>query len=96
MLTPDQMQEKCVMQAIKKSWWSSQQVAPLTPLLGSGSTLPRRRTFGGQCFHVTCTNIGADWYNKGNSRYYCDRCARGINEDCLEQGQTKLCELQLG
>lgn len=77
--------------AVVTTWWSPQQVAGL---LG-GPPLARRGAFGGQCHHVTCTQRGADWYNKSNGRYYCDSCARGINDMCEYQGEARLCELHI-
>lgn len=75
------------------TWWSAQQLEPLVPVLGSHET--RKGTFGGQCFHVTCRHSGADWFNQRNERYYCDSCARAINDDCAQQGVPASCELHL-
>ena len=74
------------------TWWSPQQVAGLGPHQSQDA---RRGAFGGQCHHVTCSRTSADWWNKGNGRYYCDRCARLINAFCLHQGEQELCELHI-
>jgi len=56
---------------------------------------PLRGEYGGRCNNALCDCTGADWYNKGSGKYYCDDCARRINESCLEQGRGKLCELHV-
>lgn len=56
---------------------------------------PRKGEYGGQCHQVTCRNGQADWYNKGSGKYHCDECARAINEICLDEGMSKLCELHI-
>lgn len=74
------------------TWWNYQ-----------GATLPetvlpvgvRRGEYGGRCGNSRCNSDGADWYNRGSGLYYCDACARQINERCLELGQRKACELRL-
>ena len=53
-----------------------------------------RGAHGGLCGNSKCANAGADWYNRGSNLYYCDECARQINEDCLMLGTRKSCELQ--
>lgn len=55
--------------------------------------LPRRGEYGGRCSNMLCAGIGADWFNRANGQYYCDECARQINESCLKQGVPKLCQL---
>jgi hypothetical protein len=59
-----------------------------------GYDLPRRGEYGGRCSNVLCEHTGADWYNRTSGMYYCDECARRINEACLAQGERKLCMLQ--
>jgi hypothetical protein len=56
---------------------------------------PLRGEYGGRCNNALCNCTGADWYNKGSGKYYCDDCARRINESCLEQSRSKLCELHI-
>jgi len=75
------------------TWWSPQQVAGLG--LPQQPQYARRGAFGGQCHHITCTRTGADWWNKGNGRYFCDTCARQINAFCVHQGEPELCELHI-
>lgn len=55
--------------------------------------LPRRGEYGGRCNNALCACTGADWFNRASGQYYCDDCARWINETCLKQGMRKLCEL---
>lgn len=54
---------------------------------------PLKGQYRGECERKACTNHGADWYNKSSGKYYCDECARALNEICLDQGAPKLCEL---
>jgi hypothetical protein len=58
-------------------------------------TLPRRGEYAGLCNNPLCPTTGADWLNRVNDRYYCDDCARWINEACLKQGIRKHCELHV-
>lgn len=46
----------------------------------------------GECFHITCTRTGADWYNKVNRRYFCEVCATAINDACVAHGQAEVCQ----
>jgi hypothetical protein len=55
--------------------------------------LPRRGEFGGPCNNAACQNAGADWLNRASGQFYCDDCARRLNENCLNLGIRKLCEL---
>ena len=75
--------------AYEDTWWNYQ-----------GATIPgfipvpiERGTRGGLCANHACANAGADWYNRGSTLYYCDECARHINEHCLTLGTRKACEL---
>jgi len=80
------------------TWWSPEQAIGLGRPAEPQQQLhdgPRRGAFGGQCHHVTCAHTGADWFNKSNGRYYCDSCARAINEICLDQGELEFCELHI-
>ena len=40
-----------------------------------------------------CAHADADWYSRSSGKYYCDACARQLNEACLAQGSRKVCEL---
>ena len=55
--------------------------------------LPGKGEFHGPCNNPDCDNAGADWYSRGSYMYYCDACARHINEQCLATGKRKACEL---
>lgn len=59
------------------------------------TTLPPKGEFGGRCNNPQCFNIGADWHSQTSDRYYCDECARELNEGCLTQGKPKACKLRL-
>jgi hypothetical protein len=74
------------------TWWNREQTATL-PM--RRDLLPRRGTFGGQCFHPTCSHTGADWFNRLDQRYYCDDHARALNHQSLADGLAKVCELHL-
>jgi len=78
--------------AYEDTWWNHQGATLPESVLPIG---PRRGDFGGRCANRRCTTEGADWYNRGSGLYYCDECARHINERCLELGQRKACELRL-
>jgi hypothetical protein len=80
--------------AVVTTWWRPEQGLIGLPSQSSASA-PRRGTFGGQCFHMTCRHIGADWYNTQDRRYYCDEHARKINEHCEAENLPKLCALHL-
>lgn len=54
---------------------------------------PRKGEFGGVCNTQSCAHTGADWYSRSSGKYYCDACARQLNETCLAQGARKICEL---
>lgn len=56
--------------------------------------LSHRGQFDGRCNNEFCYNRGADWYSRASGNYYCDECARAINEMCLAQGTRKICELR--
>ena len=75
-------------------WWNLSLATPAEQYWKDYG-LPHKGEYGGRCHHVTCSNPGADWYNKSSGKYYCDSCARSINQMCLQQGQTKLCELHV-
>lgn len=55
----------------------------------------RKGSFGAQCFHVTCRNGDARWYNKLDARYYCEDCATKINADCAKRGELLDCSRHL-
>jgi len=57
--------------------------------------LSRRGVYGGRCNNDYCYRDGADWHSRASGHYYCDECARVINEMCLAQGTRKICELRL-
>jgi hypothetical protein len=67
--------------------------SPLEPLWHS-QELHRRGEFGGRCNNTACHSTGADWHNRASGQYYCDDCARRLNENCLSLGIRKLCELR--
>ncbi|HUR41492.1 MAG TPA: hypothetical protein VM240_10035 [Verrucomicrobiae bacterium] len=75
--------------------WSNLKLASPVETYWKEYGLPLKGEYGGQCYHLTCTRGSADWYNKSSGRYFCDPCARAINEICLAQGQKKLCELHV-
>jgi hypothetical protein len=58
-----------------------------------GHPAPQKGAFGGGCNTQTCAHSGADWYSRSSGKYYCDECARQLNEACLAQGARKTCEL---
>ncbi len=37
------------------------------------------QVFGGECNRTACSNLGADYYNKGTYGYYCRPCGWAIN-----------------
>ena len=78
--------------AIEDTWRNLQLATPAETFWRTCG-LPGRGEFGGRCNNAMCSGSGADWYNKSSGHYYCDDCARRINESCLEQGRRKLCEL---
>lgn len=59
------------------------------------SVSQRRGQYGERCNNELCNNRGADWYSRASGQFYCDECARRINEMCLAQGTPKLCGLRL-
>ena len=54
---------------------------------------PQKGEYGGACNTQSCAHAGADWYSRSSGKYYCDACARQLNEACLAQGSRKVCEL---
>jgi hypothetical protein len=75
------------------TWWNYQ--GALVPDPSLLATLPKRGVLGGLCSNRRCKNEGADWYNRTSGLYYCDDCARHLNEQCLAEGTRKVCELRL-
>ena len=75
--------------------WQQFQVANPAEKFWSGHVAPRRGEYGGPCSNVLCDGLGADWYNRKVGAYYCDICARRINQACLKLGVTKHCELHI-
>lgn len=75
----------------KNMWWNLQGATPPEPALLAP---PQRGELGGACNNPMCTVIGADWFNCASTSYYCDACARHINEQCLMLGIRKVCVLQ--
>ena len=70
------------------AWWNKLGATPPEP----PSWAPARKgEYRGTC--TACDNAGADWYSRGSYMYYCDACARHINEQCLATGKRKACEL---
>ena len=74
------------------TWWNYQGATLADPSLLT--SLPRRGEHGGPCANKRCRHTGADWFNRGSGLYYCDECARRVNEQCLASGKRKVCELQ--
>jgi hypothetical protein len=74
------------------TWWNRQGALLPDPAL---LMPPRRGELGGTCANRACSHAGADWYNRGSCLYYCDACARQLNEQCLALGTRKVCELHL-
>lgn len=60
-----------------------------------GPAAPGKGGYGGECHHLTCSTIGASWYNRSSGYYFCDACAREINRLCLSQGMPKLCQFHI-
>lgn len=52
-----------------------------------------RGEYDGRCNNALCSGIGARWYNVASTEYYCEDCARRINQECRQQGRRLLCEL---
>ncbi|MGH8480943.1 MAG: hypothetical protein ACREXU_11870 [Gammaproteobacteria bacterium] len=77
--------------AYEDTWWNHQGATVAEPTLLL--IAPRRGEHHGLCANPACANAGADWYNRGSCVYYCDGCARRINEQCLAAGTRKVCEL---
>lgn len=50
---------------------------------------------GGNCNRQACQKSGADWYNKGTYKYYCQDCATLINFAKLPDG-SYLCSKESG
>ena len=50
---------------------------------------------GGRCSNELCDAWGAQWLSRASGSYYCDECARRINDMCLMQGTRKICEFRL-
>ena len=73
------------------TWWGPR----ATEALAIRPGLPRRGSFGGQCFHPTCRQAGADWYNTIDHRYYCDLHARAMNEASEGEDLPSVCVLHL-
>jgi hypothetical protein len=73
------------------TWWNYQGATIPEPFL---QMVAPRGEHGGLCGNPACPHAGADWYNRGTCRHYCDACARLINEQCLEMGLRKACELR--
>ena len=74
------------------TWWND---LGATPQVTALFTLPGKGEYHGLCNNPDCDNTGADWYSRGSCLYYCDACARAINEQCLAMGKRKVCELHL-
>lgn len=72
------------------TWWNDLGATPPEAALFA---MPGKGEYHDPCNNPACDNTGADWYNRGSSMYYCDACARQINEQCLATGTRKACEL---
>lgn len=73
--------------------WQHFDVAPPAEHFWRANGTPKKGEFGGACNTHTCSHAGADWYSRSSGKYYCDTCARELNEACLAQGTRKICEL---
>lgn len=74
------------------TWWNELGATPPEAALCAP---PRRGEYHGPCNNPACCNVGADWYNRGSSMYFCDSCALILNQGCLAAGTRKVCELHL-
>ena len=81
--------------ATTATWWSELTKQASAAPHFFPSEAPRKGAFGSGCFHLTCRNADARWFNTDNCRYYCDSCARGINQTCAEQGRSAACNLRI-
>jgi hypothetical protein len=57
--------------------------------------IPTRNNRGGRCFRASCRAPGATWFNKSSRAYYCQSCARKINDanpDARSLYGAPLCE----
>jgi hypothetical protein len=54
---------------------------------------PMRGEHHGRCNNALCTEVDARWYNVASTLYYCNDCARRINERCRQLGGREICEL---
>lgn len=77
----------------KNVWWNLQGATPAEQFLPINDP-PGRGQYLGRCNNPMCDITGVDWYNRGSQQYYCDACARHINEQCLMLGMRKVCELR--
>jgi hypothetical protein len=41
---------------------------------------PEKGEKGGECNRTACTTPDARWYNQYTQRWYCDACAKRINQ----------------
>lgn len=48
--------------------------------------------FSGECNRTACKTKNAQWFNKITQAYYCDRCARMINQSSNQSNQGDLCD----
>jgi hypothetical protein len=53
---------------------------------------PMRGELHGRCNNALCSGVGARWYNIASAQYYCEECARRINQKCRQLGGRELCE----
>lgn len=52
-------------------------------------------TWGGNCNRTACQQPGAVWWNSSTRAYYCQSCARKINEFSEKADGYALCILSL-
>lgn len=44
--------------------------------------------FGGSCNRSACQRPGAEWYNHGTRKYYCEPCAYWLNNDPVNRREA--------
>lgn len=47
---------------------------------GLDKQLPEKGNKGAECNRTACTTSPADWYNQYTQRWYCETCAKRINQ----------------
>lgn len=71
-------------------WWNKTLATPAEKYWSQHGA-PKRGQFGGACAQAGCTNGTANWLNRASGDYYCEGCARAVNEICAAEGRAALC-----